>query len=132
VYYCWRVWPEPGAAIVVALFTNSTEISKRKEVCEGGQGIGRKQQRQGEGCRGIEDMVCENCEVSGPCSAFFHGFCVVENWVLLLQMGTRNSTCNLVNFSDTVCGGWRRKGGEERRSLFWELIVMGLECGDTN
>ncbi len=52
--------------------------------------------------------------------------------MLLLQMSTRNSTCNLANFLDTVCGGWRRKGGEERGILFWELIVMGLECGDTN
>ncbi len=52
---------EPGAAIVVVLLPNSTEMSKRKEVSGGGQGRGRKQQRQGEGCRSIEDMVCENC-----------------------------------------------------------------------
>ncbi|KAH9536071.1 hypothetical protein CY35_17G087100 [Sphagnum magellanicum] len=37
-------------------------MSKRKEVSGGGQGRGRKQQRQGEGCRSIEDMVCENCQ----------------------------------------------------------------------
>jgi hypothetical protein len=63
---------------------------------------------------------------------FFMFFVLSRVGCCCLQMSTRNSTCNLANFLDTVCGGWRRKGGEERRILFWELIVMGLECGDTN
>jgi hypothetical protein len=45
-------------------------------------------------------------------------------------MGARNSTCQLLGY----CVSWvKEKGwGGEEKFFFWEIIVMGVECGDTN
>lgn len=61
------------------------------------------------------------------CFPFFHVLCFVENWVLLLQMGARNRTCNVPNSLDTFCGRWvkERLWGGKEKFVFGSLLLWG-------
>jgi hypothetical protein len=84
---------------MVVLLTNSSKTSKRKEVTreENEDEDKRKKKSTGRGVQnysrhGVREVLSFFTML---CFPFFHVFCFVKNWVLLLQMGARNPTCNV-------------------------------------